>query len=278
MSNERPVLTQADLVTGFRRLGIEPGMTVMAHSSLSSFGYVQGGAPAVIRALLVVVGEEGTLCLPTLCQRDRERRQQTWNIATSPSDVGQITEVFRHWPGVVRSDHFTHSVAAQGPLASEITSGHATAGPRPGPWGGRAFGHGSPWDRFYELNVLYCFLGVTLHVNTMRHYAQSVLLESAVAQAPERLRAQLAQELADWNKPGLFPGWSGELEEELLARLGLIHYESVGQATCRSLPTRVLVDTTLAAVRAEPERWLEGEMLRWYRRATGRSCREPCRR
>lgn len=240
----------------------------MAHSSLSSFGFVQGGADTVIRALLIVIGENGTLCLPTLCQRDRERRQETWDINESPSDVGKITEVFRHWPGVVRSDHFTHSVAAQGPLAEEITSGHATAGPRPGPWGGRAFGHGSPWDKFYKLNVLYCFLGVPLRVNTMRHYVQSLLVEGALEQAPSRRRESLALEVADWNKPGVFPGWSGEQEEELLSGLGLIHYEQIGQATCRSIPARTLVDETLKAVRAEPERWLQGEMLDWYRRAT----------
>jgi aminoglycoside 3-N-acetyltransferase len=269
MTQSRPNRTQADLVAGFRRLGLRPGMTVMAHSSLSAFGYVEGGAEAVIRALLVVLGEEGTLCLPTLCQRDRERRQETWDIANSPSDVGLITEVFRHWPGAVRSDQFTHSVTAQGPLAEEITSGHAHAGPRPGVWGSRAFGHGSPWDKFYELNVCYCFLGVDFRVNTMRHYTQSRLLEDALQQAPERLRAELTVQVADWNKPGVFPGWAGELEEQLLSGLGLIHYEQIGAATCRSIHARSIVDEVLKAVRAEPERWLVGPMLQWYRRATG---------
>lgn len=260
-------LTQAQLADGFRRLGMSFGVTVMAHSSLSAFGQVQGGAEAVIRALLTVIGEDGTLCLPTLCQRDKERRRETWDIRNSPSDVGKITEVFRHWPGALRSDHFTHSVTAQGPLAKELTTGHATAGPRPSPWGTRAFGHGSPWDKFYEHNVLYCFLGVDFRVNTMRHYVQSRLMEEALAGAPERLRGQLAQELADWNRPGVFPGWAGELEEELLSGLGLMHYEPVGQATCRSLRARQIVDETLKAVRAEPEKWLSGETLQWYQRA-----------
>jgi aminoglycoside N3'-acetyltransferase len=242
-------------------------MTVMAHSSLSAFGHVEGGAEAVIRALLTVIGENGSLCLPTLCQKDKERRQETWDISSSPSDVGKITEVFRRWPGAVRSDYFTHSVTAQGPLAEAITSGHATAGPRPSPWGTRAFGHGSPWDKLYEMDVLYCFLGVTFRVNTMRHYCQSTLMEQALAQAPAEERATLAAAVADWNKPGVFPGWSGEMEEELLSGLGLVHYEQIGQATCRSIPARVMVDEILKAVRNEPEKWLSGETLEWYLRA-----------
>jgi aminoglycoside 3-N-acetyltransferase len=263
-----PTITQPELVEGFRRLGMRPEMTVMVHSSMSAFGHVEGGAEAVIRALLIVIGENGTLCLPTLCQKDKERRQDTWDINNSPSDVGRITEVFRHWPGVIRSDHFSHSVAAQGPLAEEITSGHATGGPRPSPWGTRAFGHGSPWDKFYEMDILYCFLGVSFRVNTMRHYCQSRLMEEALAQAPAAEREALATELADWNKPGVFPGWSGELEEELLSGLGLVHYEQIGEATCRSIRARVMVDEILRAVRAEPGKWLSGETLKWYLRAT----------
>jgi len=267
MTETQPTLTQPELVDGFRRLGLGFGLTVMAHSSLSAFGHVEGGAVTVIRALLTIIGENGTLCLPTLCQRDQEHRQETWDLKHSPSDVGQITEVFRTWPGALRSDHFTHSVTAQGPLAEAITTGHATAGPRPSPWGTRAFGHGSPWDKFYELNVLYCFLGVDFRVNTLRHYTQSRLLEEALAQAPEARRAALAHELADWNKPGVFPNWAGELEEELLSGLGLVHYELIGAANCRSIPARMIVDQTLQAVRAQPEKWLSGETLLWYRRA-----------
>jgi len=268
MTEIRPTITQPELVEGFRRLGLGFGITVMVHSSLSAFGRVEGGAVAVIRALLTIIGENGTLCLPTLCQRDKERRQETWDLRSSPSDVGQITEVFRTWPGAIRSDHFTHSVTAQGPLAEPITAGHATAGPRPSPWGTRAFGHGSPWDRFYDLNVLYCFLGVDLRVNTMRHYVQSRLLEEALAASPAAQRGPLAAQLADWNRPGVFPGWAGEWEEELLSGLGLIRYELIGAAVCRSIPARTLVDETLKAVRAEPAKWLSGETLDWYRRAT----------
>lgn len=105
MSEEPVALTGEDLRAGFRALGMEPGTTVMAHSSLSAFGWVEGGAETVIRTLLAALGETGTLALPTLCQRDKERRQETWDRDHSPSDVGKITEVFRQWPGEIGRAH-----------------------------------------------------------------------------------------------------------------------------------------------------------------------------
>ncbi|NOX44142.1 MAG: AAC(3) family N-acetyltransferase, partial [Caldiserica bacterium] len=59
------VVTKDDIVRGLRELGLEVGAIVGVHSSLSSFGYVEGGADAVIDALLEVVGEEGTVVMPT---------------------------------------------------------------------------------------------------------------------------------------------------------------------------------------------------------------------
>ncbi len=40
-------------------------MTVIVHSSLSSIGWVSGGAVAVVEALMKVITEEGTIIMPT---------------------------------------------------------------------------------------------------------------------------------------------------------------------------------------------------------------------
>lgn len=54
-----------DIKNGLRKLGIKKGDVIGVHSSLRSFGYVKGGAKAVIDALLEVVGKEGTIAMPT---------------------------------------------------------------------------------------------------------------------------------------------------------------------------------------------------------------------
>jgi aminoglycoside 3-N-acetyltransferase len=262
MTQAGPILNQSGLAEGFRQLGLREGLTAMVHSSLSSFGWVEGGAETVIKALLDVLGAGGTLVLPTLCLK--EDRFETWDIRHSPSTVGRITETFRLWPGVLRSDHFSHSVAALGPLAEEITSGHATAYGRPSPWGPAAFGYGSPWGKFYELNVLYCFLGVNFRVNTLRHYSQSVLVEEALAQAPSTARERLAAQIPDWRKPGVWPYHDDEKMEARLAGLGLINYVQIGNAICRSIPARTQVDHTLEILRAEPAQWFDAGFMDWY--------------
>ncbi|MDE5619365.1 MAG: AAC(3) family N-acetyltransferase [Ruminococcus sp.] len=40
------------LVNGFKNIGIQKGMILEIHSSLSSFGHIKGGADTVIDALM----------------------------------------------------------------------------------------------------------------------------------------------------------------------------------------------------------------------------------
>ena len=49
----------------FRELGLGENDLVVVHTSLSRFGYVEGGADSVIEALFDVVGPGGTAAMPT---------------------------------------------------------------------------------------------------------------------------------------------------------------------------------------------------------------------
>lgn len=256
------------LVAGFRRLGILPGGVTMVHSSLSAFGRVDGGAAAVIRALLQTLGPLGTLVMPTLCQKDKELRFKTWDIERSSSDVGHITETLRLWPQALRSDHATHSVAALGPLAGEITGEHKHSYGRPGPWGVAAFGYNSPWEKLYRVNARYCFLGVTMRVNTMGHLIQSIFVERILSVASPAKRAQLLDEVAGWCKPGAWPWYDFERMEKILAERGFVTYVMIGEASCRAVDARAMVEATLEILQADPERWFDAPFMDWYRRAT----------
>ncbi len=50
-------LTREDIERGLHRVGLSEGDVVEVHSSLSSFGYVDGGADTIIDALMSVVGK-----------------------------------------------------------------------------------------------------------------------------------------------------------------------------------------------------------------------------
>ena len=59
-------LTKEELTQAFRALGVREGMALEVHSSLSSFGRVEGGAQTVIAALMESVGESGSIFMPAL--------------------------------------------------------------------------------------------------------------------------------------------------------------------------------------------------------------------
>ncbi len=53
--------TRLSLVADLRPVGLEPGVVVIAHSSLSSLGWVCGGLVAVVQALIDWVTESGII-------------------------------------------------------------------------------------------------------------------------------------------------------------------------------------------------------------------------
>ena len=105
-------VTQANILDGLVELGVRPGMELEVHSSLSSFGHVEGGASAVITALMQAVGPQGSLYMPALrlspelpLTDEDERLGITRKIRIlSPdakrSGMGMIADTFRCLPDV----------------------------------------------------------------------------------------------------------------------------------------------------------------------------------
>jgi len=65
MGKDKPRVTKRDIKAGLIKLGLKRGDTVGVHSSLSSFGYVDGGPEVVIDALLETVGKQGNVVMST---------------------------------------------------------------------------------------------------------------------------------------------------------------------------------------------------------------------
>lgn len=174
--------TIESLVWDLRALGLLERDTVLVHSSLSSIGYVAGGAHAVVLALLEVIGAEGTLVVPTHSGGLSDPRHwenppvpEAWWATirasmpafdarlTPPRRMGAISEVVRHLPGALRSAHPTVSFGAVGPNAQLITADHGLA---------FGFDESSPLARLYELNARVLLLGVGHDRNTSLHLAE----------------------------------------------------------------------------------------------------------
>ncbi len=116
---EKSRVTKDDIKQGLRELGLRLGALVVVHSSLSAFGYVEGGADAVIDALLETVGEKGTVIMPSHTDLDG-RDFESYDPNTTPvrKNIGLIPETFWRRPDVIRAKSPPrHPWAAKGPLA-----------------------------------------------------------------------------------------------------------------------------------------------------------------
>ena len=62
---ERKIVLKQDILNALSKVGACNGQTIMVHTSLSSLGFVCGGAQVIIEALFETVGTEGTIMMPT---------------------------------------------------------------------------------------------------------------------------------------------------------------------------------------------------------------------
>ncbi len=128
MTSRTISVTKEDIKAGLQSLGIQTGDVLGVHSSLSSFGYVEGGASAVLEALFETVGNTGTIVMSTylvgppveLTEEDTAKGI-TWKVQRFPFDdlntasgMGVIADTFRQRPDVVRWYQPIHSVSAWG--------------------------------------------------------------------------------------------------------------------------------------------------------------------
>lgn len=231
-------LTASDLDRALRRVGVRPGMLMMTHSSLSAFGYVQGGALTVIERLQAAVGARGTLAMPT--HTVSTYGQPAYDAKRSPSTVGTITNVFRSLDGVRRSPHPTHSVAVRGPLADELTAGHTGD---LAPLAREGF-----WGRFVEHDG-WVLMMAPLRKNTLMHAAElwSGLNIPGMIKAgrPGRRGARLIP-AGPWHS-----NWFDLAHERMKSR-GLIASAPLGEGTLYLMRGRDVVEAGLAILRDDP--------------------------
>ncbi len=159
------VVTKDDIVKGLRELGLQEGDVVLAHTSLSRFGYVEGGAEAVVDALLEAVGPSGTVCMPTASYAGSQnvwlRNMAKLDVRQSPSCLGAINNALMNRPEAIRSLHPTHPCSAIGPHAEFLTKDHH--------YSPSSVGGPSPFMRNIELGGKLLFLGMNLACNTTFH-------------------------------------------------------------------------------------------------------------
>jgi len=249
-------VSKEDIKAGLRKLGVKKGDMIGVHSSLSSFGYVEGGADAVIDALLEVVGKEGTIVMPTHSSNlekvelspEEKAAGVSWLFRILPYDpketpctTGIIPDTFRKRRGVIRSNHPSLSIAAIGPKAKEITDagdGRSLAG----------------WKVVYQLDGYILLIGVGLDVCTAMHLAESMVqLPQHILNkiTPPKWFVQKYPE-SEWEwDVGPYPNFA-KLQEPCV-RSKIMKTVKVGNSTLKLVRLRALIDLYVEHLRKNPD-------------------------
>ena len=251
------------LAADLRALGLAAGDTVLVHSSLRSVGFVVGGVQAAVQALLDVLGEDGTLVVPTHTPSNSDPEAWSnppvpplwWPIireqgpgfdpARTPSEwMGVLPETVRSWPGARRSTHPQFSFAALGPRAADIVGRQPLAD---------GLGEGSPLGAVYRAYGKVLLLGCGHDRNTSLHLAECrqarppMTADGAAVREPDGRRrwvtwtaptadaSDFAEIGAAYEAKGVVR--IGEAESEGAVRIG-----PVGNAEARLMPQRSVVD------------------------------------
>lgn len=160
MANE---LTQEEIVDGFRRLGLVEGNTVLVHSAMRTIGRIKGGADTVVDALLEILGDRGTLVVPTFTFAHEDEEKPIIDPAADPSEMGAITEAARCRPNALRSIAYRHSFAAIGRRAEVITQVDPSVS---------AFDPRSAFGVMLGLGTHVVMLGLTYASSTSHHFCE----------------------------------------------------------------------------------------------------------
>ncbi|MEA3402272.1 MAG: AAC(3) family N-acetyltransferase [Armatimonadota bacterium] len=245
----RAHVTRSDILTGLRDVGIQAGDVVLMHSSLSAFGWVEGGADAVIDAVLEAVGEAGTIVVPTFTWgpfHDAETAVLDLERTPVKDEVGIIPETFRRRPDARRSTHMCHSVAAIGPHTDEVMGE-----------GVSSFGEGSSFDRLYQLDSWNLLLGVGFTSCTALHAVEER------AEVPYRYHrtfygstvvmpdgTELASNSIELLRYGGYRNDFGKMRQ-VLGEAGVLRVTTIGEAEVINVRIRDIMDVTMEHMRRD---------------------------
>ena len=168
MRESKKTYAKDDIVAALCEMGAPRGVVVV-HSSLRSIGRVEGGAVAVLDALVEYFTEDGgVLAIPTHTWH-RLGEDITLDMNDAKTALGALSDVAAVDPRAVRSENPTHSVALFGNRRKieELISNEAHLE--------TPTAKNSLWGRLYAEGGCVLLIGVGLEKNTYFHAVEEML-------------------------------------------------------------------------------------------------------
>lgn len=242
------MISSADITRALEQLDVPASAPVIAHASLSAFGFVDGGGQAFLNALLQVYR---TLVMPAFTYKtmvtppfgppdnaldyaaDRNTNQmaQIFQLAMSVDRLmGVIPELLRNTPGAERSSHPILSFV--GLRAAPILAAQTIQSPL------------SPIEALFQRSGWALLLGVGQDVNTSLHYAEFL--------AGRKQFVRWALTPQGVVECGGFPGCSDGFAALSPWITGISRRAPLGSSQIVALPLQELISIARARIEADP--------------------------
>ncbi len=259
------MFTKRELQQHLEEIGVQPSDTLLVHSSMKAIGEVEGGAETVLDALGEFL-QSGLLVLPTHTWEQINETYNVFDVLHEPSCVGILTNFFRLRPGVLRSWHPTHSVAALGEDAADFVHGEEHID--------TPCGRKGCWGKLYDRGAKVLFLGAPLNRNTLIHGVEEW------ASIPRRLTDHhillkiktpdgtiIDRPMRRHSAP--IPGDVSQNYDKLavpLLKRGIAVQGKIGDADSTLIEVRPMVELTLEFLARDPDLFLDPEPVpkEWY--------------
>jgi aminoglycoside 3-N-acetyltransferase len=224
---------------------------LLVHSSLSACGSIDGGPATVISALRSWITDRAALALPThtWSYPDASGVAPVYDFKSTPSLIGTITNHYWRQPGVVRSQHPSHSLAVSGPGAEELCRDHELRETPCGP--------GTPYLRIAEGNSSVLMFGATMDSYTLYHTAEDSA-EVPYLYMPEQVTLRtlgtdnVVREVSMWRQD-MSVARRFEATADWLAEQGLLVRRKLGLGELLFIPNaRALHERVVEQMRRDP--------------------------
>jgi aminoglycoside 3-N-acetyltransferase len=150
---------------------------LFVHSAFRRLGAQGFRVEAFIEALLDYM-HDGTVVMPTMTWRVVTPSSPWFDEVATASHVGVLAECFRLNYATYRSLHPTHSVAAVGPAARQLTASHHLDE--------TPCALTSPYGKAREMDAHILLLGIGLERCTAIHHAEEVIAPDVYLSPPEQ--------------------------------------------------------------------------------------------
>jgi aminoglycoside N3'-acetyltransferase len=237
-------LTQAEIEKGLRFLGLSCGMAIEVHSSLSSMGFVEGGAASVVDALMNIVGVDGAIVMSAypvskplpVSSMEKEKgilaKVRIFDEAyTGPSGMGEIADEFRRRPGTILGKGI-HRVCA---------------------WGKNAEMHSKGYDYLLGIDGYVLLIGVGIDRCSSMHLAEKKGLPAEIAEyfkVPDDIRSEYTSDIHIAYGRTPEDGWGKVLAAA--EKRGLVNRHTIGQAKCMLFKASPVIGIYESALRTDP--------------------------